>query len=199
MKTRVETNASFLALMAVAMVLIPLKWLIAWVVAAAFHELCHLTAMRCFKCNIHSIKIAPGGAIIDGSPLQNLSGLICEAAGPIGSLALLLVARWLPAVAVCGFVQGVFNFLPFHPLDGYKLLNRFLSIWLPAQWSSYISLILRILAAFVLVICGMWLYKMQCGPIPLLIAILVAISDCKNTLQNRGREGTIVLPVTNEV
>jgi hypothetical protein len=50
-------------------------------------------------------------------------------AGPAGSFLLLFVARWLPLVAICGFIQGSYNLLPLGTMDGGRVVACLLRVW----------------------------------------------------------------------
>jgi len=182
MTQKVKTDAGFLLSLSLAILLIPLKWLLSWLLAAVVHELAHLLAMRCFRCKAVGMRIGICGARIDGEPLPDWAAFLCAAAGPSASLCLVFLARWLPHVAICGFIHGIFNLLPLYPMDGRHMLDRLLS---GMKHADVIIAVVRIAVSTVLILCGIWLFRMSLGPLPLLAAALVIWNDRKNTLQKR--------------
>ena len=113
------TNCFFLAL---ACLVVPLDWFISAVMAACFHELCHILAVLCLKGRLYGIRIGNFGTILDAAPMEPVSELICILAGPAGSLLLWTLSQWSPKLALCGLIQGMFNLLPVYPLDGGRAL-----------------------------------------------------------------------------
>ena len=186
MRTKIEVDGVFWILLAMSVILIPIKWIFAWVIAAVIHELCHLLATMCFRCPVDKIKICAAGTKIQTGPLTAFAGFICEAAGPIGSLLLLLLAKWMPTMAICGFFQGVFNLLPFYPLDGRRIIERITVGCLPAAYAIKAAVVIQYTVAIVIFLGAFWLLYMGCGPFPLLIVMLLIWNDRKNTLQKRG-------------
>lgn len=118
---QVDPNVYFWG--AVALLVFPVSWGFAAIMAAVFHELCHYAAIRLFGARILSMKIGPGGAVMETSPMGRGAEAFCAGAGPMGSLILLLIAQWMPRVALCAAVQGLFNLLPIFPLDGGRVLR----------------------------------------------------------------------------
>ena len=103
---------------ALALLMLPIHWIAAAVIAAGVHEACHLIALKLCGCRLAGFSIGSSGATIETEPLSPVAEMICSLAGPLGSLALLLVARWMPHIALCAAVQGIFNLLPVPALDG---------------------------------------------------------------------------------
>lgn len=105
-------------LLAVLILTVPVPWIAAAVFAAYIHELCHIMTILLCKNSVFAITVGALGAKIHTAPLSPLQEFLCAMAGPCGSLLLTVLARWLPRVAVCGLVQGLFNLIPVYPLDG---------------------------------------------------------------------------------
>ena len=118
---------------ALALLLLPLKLLIAACAAAAIHELSHILALRLFRVPVLRMTLGSGGAVIETAPLLPWQELICAAAGPAGSLLCLLAARCFPLLALCGCIQGLYNLLPIFPMDGGRILRSFCRWCFPAH------------------------------------------------------------------
>ncbi len=127
-RPRLSLSPAVMLLLALALFLLPLKYLLSWLVAVAVHELCHYLALKLCGCHILQIKIGLAGAQIQTEPLSAGQELLCAAAGPLGSLLLMLLIRMFPLVALCGLVQGLYNLLPIYPMDGGRMLYGALRI-----------------------------------------------------------------------
>ena len=110
-------------LLAVALLILPLRWLIAVMLAAAVHELGHYAALRLCGADIRDFKIGLGGAQMSVGTLGRWQELFCALAGPIAGLSLIFLARWLPRTAVCACIQSAYNLLPVYPLDGGRAVR----------------------------------------------------------------------------
>lgn len=109
-------------LLALALLVLPLPWLLAAVTAALFHELCHGAVAVALGGSLGDIRLGERGATMEVGGLSNGRELLAAAAGPVGSLGLLLFGRCFPRLALCGLVQGLYNLLPIYPLDGGRIL-----------------------------------------------------------------------------
>lgn len=110
-------------LWAVLVLTLPLPWLLSAMLAAVFHELCHLAALALTGTAVHSVHVGIRGIRLEAGPMEPGAELISAAAGPAGSLLLLLFLRQIPRIAICAACQGLFNLLPFYPLDGGRILR----------------------------------------------------------------------------
>jgi len=116
--------------LAMGILTLPLDCLLAAATAAGIHECCHLFVLTLCNVPIAEVKIGFFGAKIRAGVMTCSQEIICVAAGPIGSLSLLLIARWMPLLALFGLCQGLFNLLPIYPLDGGRICR---SIFLLAK------------------------------------------------------------------
>lgn len=183
MVPKIEIKGLFFIYLAFSILFIPFKWIASWLFAVTFHELCHILALRCFRCEMKHISIGFSGAVISSAPVSGVAALICEVAGPVGSFMLLIFSRLLPTVAVCGFIQGIFNLLPLHPLDGSKVLDHLLSLCLPDKYKKSTVKIIQILVITLLLIGSLFLYRISFGPVPLIIVLILIWNSRKNSLQ----------------
>lgn len=116
-------------LWALLLLTLPLNWLLAAVIAACWHEICHSLAVALCGGKILGLHLHWNGAEIETSPLCRRHTLLCSLAGPAGSLLLLLLAPWFPRLALCGLGQGAFNLLPVYPLDGGRAMVSLFPGW----------------------------------------------------------------------
>ncbi len=68
--------------------------------------------------------------------------------GVLGSLYIEVLSTTLKAFIYINLLLGFFNLIPLHPLDGGKVLARFLPVewnWRLEQWEGYTSVILIVL------------------------------------------------------
>lgn len=107
---------------ALLLLTLPLPWLAAAGAAAGIHEAGHLLAIRLLGADARKIQVGSTGAKIHTAFSEPWREFVCAAAGPAASLLLLLVAKLFPRIALCGFVQGLYNLLPIYPLDGGRML-----------------------------------------------------------------------------
>ena len=105
------------------LLLIPLPWLMAWLLAISFHEFCHWCAVRLFGARIRSLTVGLGGAVMECDALSYKRALFSVLCGPFGGFLLVLLGRWMPRTAVCSWFLSVYNLLPLMPLDGGRALH----------------------------------------------------------------------------
>ena len=169
----IRIQPSAFILMAALMLLLPIDWLFAAVLAAAVHELGHLAAIHAVGGHLDVICIGSAGAQICTEPLDNRAEFLCAAAGPAASLFLLSLCRFFPKTALCGLAQGMFNLIPVHPMDGGRMLLCVLRRLCP-RWAERIFHTIQCLILYglltlsvLLAVCG------KAGFLPVLACITV--------------------------
>ncbi len=130
-RCKVQTQGSFLILLALMLLLLPLQWVLAAAFAATFHECCHFLAIRLLGGRVYGLRLGMNGAKLDVEPLPPAKELIAALSGPIGSAMLLFLAKWAPRTAICAFFHCAFNLLPLFPLDGGRALRSVLCTIFP--------------------------------------------------------------------
>ena len=169
----IRIQPSAFILMAALMLLLPLDWLLAALLAAAVHELGHLAVLHAFRGQLGFISIGGTGARIHMGPLGNRAEFLCAAAGPAASLFLLSLCRFFPKTALCGLAQGMFNLIPVHPMDGGRMLRCFLQWLCPRQAKRISDFAERlILCAFVVLSLILAIHHKE-GLLPALVCVTI--------------------------
>lgn len=179
------TSCIFLALM---VLVLPLKWLLAAVFAAAVHEGFHIAAVYLLGGAVQGFSLDSGGAVISAAPMSRGKELVCLLAGPMGSLVLLFFAKWLPRTSVCAVIQSVYNLLPFLNLDGGKALRCVLSFFCAEDAASKMCDTVQRLFSAALILLGLYAALRLClGWMPLILALYISVKagvikiPCKKT------------------
>ena len=168
---RFDFSPGFFIGLGIALLLLPLHWLLAAAGAAAFHELCHLAALKICGGQVTGFHIGVGGAVIRTGPLSAGKALFCTLSGPLGGLLLLLFGRWFPPLAICAFVQSVYNLLPLTGLDGGHALALFLELILPPNTAQRICHVVEQFVLFLLILlCLYCALILHLGLLPILAA-----------------------------
>lgn len=160
---------------ALLVMILPLDWLFSAVLAAAFHELCHVMTIRILGGRIRYVRIGMGGTVIEADIPGKGKELVCALAGPSGSILLLFLCHIFPKAAICGFVQGFFNLLPVYPLDGGRILRCALELVSPQKAESLLRSVEIITYLIILLLAFIFTVKLSQGFFPLLAAILLIL------------------------
>lgn len=120
---KIFINPIFYVTFACVLLLLPLKWIVGWIVAVGLHELSHYLALRFCGVKVFSVHIRLSGVIIETEHIYGWRESVCALSGPIGGLCLLPLMRWFPYFVICSIFQSLFNLLPIFPLDGGRVLH----------------------------------------------------------------------------
>ena len=120
---RIETDAGFWLVLAMMVLLFPLRFLTGVLVAAMIHECGHLLAIRLTGGRVLSVRLHGGGARIETAPMTPGQEALCALAGPGFGALTILAWRVFPELALAGLFQTAFNLLPVYPLDGGRALR----------------------------------------------------------------------------
>lgn len=147
---------------------VPVRWLVATVCAAAFHELCHWLVISFLGGNVWQLRIGVRGAQMETEPMDAVRDMIAAAAGPVGSLLLLSLAGYFPRIALCAAIQGAYNLLPMMPLDGGRIINGILCCLFSPVKAKKISQWLTAITATAILLAAL---SARLGLLPILIMV----------------------------
>ena len=111
--------------------------------------------------------------------MTRMQEVSCPSAGPLVSLTLCLLSRWMPILGLCALVQGLFNLLPVYPMDGGRILQ--------AIAGERASNVIAFVTTLYLIGIGVYLtFYENMGLIPLLFALflLIRFISAKYSLQS---------------
>ena len=164
----------FYVLLAAALLLVPIRWLLSWIIAAAVHELCHYIMVLLVGGKVQGLCISGLGARMRAVIGSNWKEVFCVAAGPVGGLLLLFTARWTPCLALCGLIQSAYNLIPIYPLDGGRIVGGVLKLVFP-RYHKGITTVVDTATMFVMIAGGVYLmiiWKLGILPLILMVSIL---------------------------
>ena len=183
---RISVSTGLYFFLALLILLIPFRWLLAVFVSVAVHELCHLGAIHCFGNPIYAIHLGIDGARIETQTMPIWKELICTLAGPLGGMLLLLLARWFPMIALCSGFHTIYNLLPVYPQDGGRALRCGVRLLFSEKGAKSVCAIVEYICLAGITILGFYgTFILKTGIFPLLFAILFLWRShrMKNSLQ----------------
>lgn len=194
-----SVRPDFCLLIALSLFILPVQWIVGWVLAAAIHELSHILMLRILRIRILSLSLGAGGATITSEPMKPFQELLCALAGPVGGLSALLLLRLMPQVALSAAVQSLYNILPVYPLDGGRALKCAAACIFGEDNAKNVSKIVTIAVIFFLTAAGFLIsYRYRLGLLPILFpAVTLTYSVYKNSLQCRENDSTISAYLSN--
>lgn len=185
----VSVEPLFFLFCALLLLVLPVPWVAAAFFAALIHEMFHLAAVWIQGGTVREIRVNVGGARITAQMSGKKEELLAVLAGPAGSLLLVSLCHLFPRVAVCGFVQGVYNLLPVSPLDGGRALRCLIAIVLPDK-EEQIANILETIAVGGLLLAALYASAVEkMGVFPLLTVLIPVITALKRN--NPCKQGRI--------
>ena len=149
-------------LWALGILLLPLAWMAAVLLAMTIHELFHLLAAKLIRVPVYAIHVGIRGCRIMTAPMDRREEILTAAAGPFGSFCLLLFMRHYPSLAFCGLVQGLWNLIPQYSSDGGRILR--------CLAGERICVIAENVSEIMILVFGIWAaVALECLPIFLFI------------------------------
>lgn len=189
---RPEISGWLLLYLAVLILILPLRWVFAWVIAAVLHELGHIIALRCMGVRVRQLRLGLSGAKLFTEPLTSGQEFVAALAGPAVGVLLLGAAASLPRIAICGAVQSAYNLLPVYPMDGGRAVRCGMEL-LHIRCAQTICIALEWTCHAALACLGFYgTFVLHLGVLPLLVCLFPI--GKKIVLQRGETSGTIGIP-----
>lgn len=122
-RPRVQLSPGLLICLAATVLMLPIRWIIAWILAVCVHELGHLAVLRLLRLPISAVEADTSGTRIRTVFLAPWQEVLCALSGPAAGMLLLFAAPVFPRLAVCGGFHSLYNLLPVYPLDGGRCIR----------------------------------------------------------------------------
>ena len=181
---RMGISAGACFLLALMLLVLPLQWICAAIIAAVFHELCHILAVYACGGRVRRCYIGSGGALLEAGPMPPIRELICVLTGPLGGFLLLLVIRLFPRLALCGAFHSIYNLLPLNGLDGGSALQRIAWMLFPENAGEICLWAQRICMAILWSLAIYAAFAVRIGFLPLAAVLTLHLkTKWKNSLQ----------------
>ena len=169
-------SGGLLVFLALAVLVLPLRWLGAAILAGAVHEACHWGAVRLCGGEVRRLSAGFSGAEMTVEGLDAGRELLCALAGPVGGLMLLGLSRFLPRTALCAGFQSLYNLLPVYPLDGGRALRCLCALVLPGRAGERVCEAVRHFCLAGIGCLGLYgTLFLHLGLMPLLLAIAIIV------------------------
>lgn len=158
----------------VCLLLLPLKFVAAWLISVIVHEGSHYLALKACRCPVPVIKIGMLGAQMETGELSDKCEALCAAAGPVGGLLMLIFIKIFPLVTVISLLHSLFNLIPLFPSDGGRIVHCLINrLFKDPQKAKFIFDNIMIILLMGLAIYGF--IELSFGIIPLGMIIFTAV------------------------
>ena len=174
----IRCSPQFCVFAATMLFLVPLPWVIGWLVAVMIHESFHCIALLLCGKTVYGICVGIDGAKILAEDLNWGQTVFCALAGPVGGLMLILVAGIFPHLAVCGLLQSVYNLIPVFPLDGGRAFQAVMHLLFREEVAEKLCTGAKILTCLCVLAVGLssiWIWHLGFLPFVLAVAFVLRV------------------------
>lgn len=179
-----QISSGFFLMLSASLLILPLRLVGGWLIAASVHELAHIIAL---KDHVIRLNILPLGAKIETMPITLKQELIAALAGPFSSLLLITSYRVFPSVAICGLVQFLYNMIPVYPMDGGRALRCIIIRLCGISQANNIMRLMRVLILLLLLSFSCYVTVFFKTALPALASIILIIRSAKGKIPCKYR------------
>lgn len=173
MNNGIQIQFSLYLGLSVGLLILPIPWLLAWLAAAFVHEIGHVVVLKLLQVPIYRITVNINGAYMETGYLSPCDECLCALAGPLAGLLCLIFSQPFPLVAFCGFVQSIYNLLPYPSYDGGRVLCVVLNEFLSSNTAFRIYRWIIMVFSCVLILLGLYFcFRLKLGYVALLICLI---------------------------
>lgn len=183
-KITLELDGGFCLLLALMLLVLPLPWVLAVVLAAFAHEGFHYAAIALLGGRVYRLRLGFRGARMEMEPMQAWRELVAASAGPVGSGLMILFARWLPRTAVCSLIHCLFNLIPLFPLDGGRMVRSAMMLLLHNGEGKFV--VFQKILVVLLAVFAIW-FSLRFGLWVTLGLLLLLLSQKRRELFDKCR------------
>ena len=172
----ISTEPELYIFVAIILLLVPLKWVLAVIVCCALHELGHLSSAKFLRIPIQRIRFGLRGTCIHMPPMLPWQELICSAAGPLSGLIPLLFYRTFPEAALCAVFLTIYNLFPIDPSDGMRILRCILLFIFGNHTAAKLTTIVATTLCIIIFVLGfIGTFILHLGILPIASVIFLAL------------------------
>lgn len=166
---------------ALGILVLPLKWCLAFLAAAGIHELGHCLAVFLLRGHMDGMTVGARGARLTMAPMGAWREAVCLLAGPVAGAAAMFLYPVFPRVAICAGIQTFWNLLPVETLDGGRILSCLARMVLPPPKAERVCRWTGGACRGLALGLGVWAVLAHLGILPLLLAmaLLATKTACK--------------------
>ena len=176
-KMKIEIQESTYILAVFLLFLIPLRWLIAWLIAIATHEFCHYISSKWLGGKILKLTIGVYGMKMDAVFMSEKRKVIAILCGPLFGLFPVLFRSKFPELAVCCWMLSLYNILPLPSLDGGNVLCVL------CKNQRCVTVVRKIVLSMITLTGLLCTLVWHLGVLPLIAAVMLWIRNRKNPCQ----------------
>ncbi|WP_245855780.1 M50 family metallopeptidase [Paenibacillus rigui] len=156
------------------------------------HELGHVMAAKSFGWRVREVQLLPFGGVAVMDELGSVPAwqeIVVSLAGPLQNGWMIVIAyalqltgvvneEWTQYVIQANIFIALFNLLPILPLDGGKIMQSLMSLWLPYQRTIALNCMLSLVfSALLIVVSILHLYRGSIQLNLLMIAVFLLVSN----------------------
>ena len=179
-----QISSGFFLMLSASLLILPLRLVGGWLIAAFVHELAHIIAL---KDHVIRLSILPLGAKIETMPITLKQELIAALAGPFSSLLLITSYRVFPSVAICGLVQFLYNTIPVYPMDGGRALRCVITRLCGITRANNIMRLICVFTLLLILLFSIYASILFKTMIPVAISFILIIRSAKGKIPCKYR------------